>query len=375
MGAISEQNSHNIIDKRNNRTLEARRNTLHLSVELLKKINTSAEAGIKTWVENRDAGKLVMVSGCSDSRVLRLFPGDHTIMYPTIAAAGHDHNEPSKIPHKGKIIATHYPCGGAAAKASEDQLPEGRLKRYVQEKIKSPNVVQQAIIEAEEASKHSKEPVLAVVVDQENAAIIPIAYMEHGKQIITAKNVEAFNPANLLALNDLPRLSPEQTGNFKEYLMACAKHKADFLDQFPDFSTFQKTQNPPVLVLDTAENPPLSVRFPPLKDFLKPEHPGLSNPGSAFRVAIEANTAGENFFNNFETTLDQVEYPLDNFSGLRWTIIQTNSLDLSKELARRFGETEKGQRWLSKPDTQLIVIGSTNGLIDDIEVQTQNRKS
>ena len=195
-----------------------------ITIDRLLVDNRHATERINKWVEKRESAQLPMVHSCADSRELRMFPGDDSIMYPTIAAAGHDHREGSRIPHKGKIIAVHYPCGGAAAKADESQLHESGLKDYVRDKITNANVVQQALNEAREASEHSEEPVLAVVVDQKNADIIPIGYIQKDQPEILADAIDFFDPAQMTSLSDLPRLPMDQVGEFEEYLEKCNVH-------------------------------------------------------------------------------------------------------------------------------------------------------
>jgi hypothetical protein len=319
--------------------------------------NRRSAAEVTRWIEKRDAGELFMVYSCSDSRELPIFPGDDSIMYPTIAAAGHDHKEKSRIPHKGKIIATHYPCGGAHAKElhkNEDiTIPETGLHDYVKHKIKDANVVEQALMEAEEASRNSDEPVLAVVVDQANADIIPIAYMQKDKPTIMARDIKKFNPADTHSLQGLPRLDIENLGIFKEYLEKCKTHADSLKGEFPDFSKTQGSQNPPILILDTEKNPPLSTRF----DILR-------YPGIAFRISNEGDRDQAEEIRNFETALDQAEYPLDNFTNLKTTLIQAIDGSKARELAKAFLERPKGRAWLSKPGRELIVASGKDGIID-----------
>lgn len=322
--------------------------------------NAGSAQEISRWTERRNAGELFMVYSCSDSRALRIFPGDDSIMYPTIAAVGHDHKEPSRIPHKGKIIATHYPCGGAHGKEYEHLIPESGLKDYIENRIKDANVVRQALIEAEEASKYSDEPVLAVIVDQQNADIIPIAYMQRGKPTLIARDPKTgqlaseFNPGEKHSLKGLPRLAMEDVGVFAEYLQKTQAHAEDLLGNYGDFQKTQESQNPPILVLDTEENPPLSKRFGEL----------LEIPGIAFRISSEGDRNKAKQKHHFQTVLNQAEYPLDNFSNLRITLIQANDSNSAREMAKAFLDRPKGRAWLAKPGTELIVVSGKDGIID-----------
>lgn len=345
------------------RSLSQELSNLRVDVATLRADNERSHDVIDQWVEKKRNGGHFIVYGCSDSRVLRIFPGESSVMVPSIAAAGHDDYR-TEMKHKGKVIAVHHPCGGAHAKEHEHELPESNLKEYVKKKIRHANVVKQALHEANEAIQNSDEPVLAVVVDQENGNVIPIAYFEatatlsgnrrrviHGK---VADNLRDFDPSKQ-ALSQIPALEMGEVGVFAEYLQDIKDHKEGFLASFHDLSEQQKTQNPPVLVIDTEENPPLPIRYP-----------SLSAPGSAFRIAVEGDGTLEGSLPYYDTVLDQAEYPLGNFNNLQTVVVQTPSIETSQVLANKFLKREKGSEWFAKKETQIIIIGSTDGKIDEI---------
>jgi hypothetical protein len=108
-----------------------------------------------------------------------------------------------------------------------------------------------------------------------------------------------------------------------------------------------------LLVLDTEKNPPLSVRFSDL----------LRYPGIAFRIAIEGDRDEEAIMDNFETTLNQAEYPLAHFTDLSKILIHADNPNLAKKLAKGFLEREAGRNWLNGT-RQLLLVSGKNGIID-----------
>ena len=130
-------------------------------------------------------------------------------------------------------------------------------------------------------------------------------------------------------------------------------HTKKLLDEFHDLSQTQENQNPPLLVLDTEKNPPLSVRFPN----------ELRYPGIAFRVSIEGDREEDRLMENFETALNQAEYPLANFPALEMALIHADSDKRARQLAKKFLERDAGRNWLNE-GRQLVLVSGENGIID-----------
>lgn len=348
----------------------------------------------KAWQENRKKGQLTAFFTCGDARTLTPLP-ESSMSIRSIATGGLKDSYGNLVNNRGVkqiVVLDHHDgdtakpgqrpngCGGLAAKEQANGHKDNKVKEgiaeYIEREVKHPDVIIQALLEAEEIAMQTQKPVMAATQDHLTEMIFPIAiFIEGGLQKFTAIHLNdiagnLYDPTRLYA-NGIPvlpdNLIPE---NFKQLLDANRKNVALLAKRYPDLKQKQKVQNPQMVVLSTDIRS-MRIRYPQTSQL----------PGSLFKLNIPRKKEGSHTSINSKDlvrTLNQAQYPiehaLENFGDPTKPFYQTNTLfvetgeiNLSRRLAQEAIRKPWMKEWLRLPNHQIIIAETKAGVSSVIE--------
>ncbi len=358
---------------------------LDLTAEMIVEDNKSnlARERLAEWNEARINGELTAFVRCSDARIKT--PGVRSVSISNIAAA--------EIPTeklaigtgmKTWVVLTHLSsatiepsemprgCGGLAAKGHKQTIEGTEIEPYV-DKIADKDAFVQSIRTAEQIADISSKPTAAFAMDHLTYKLYPIAYFEKSrgalKRVSAMKEYEiaSYDPAKIYS-EGLPTIEegllPEE---FQKLISTNTEEQKRTIERYPNLHSMQEVQNPRI-VLVTTDIRTSSVKFPRLADI----------PGSIFKIHLpryknqnetkigeEAlDTAFRQAWYPLHQTPDNVGNPDKPFNSTDTLIIETASLDLSRELLELAKARDGIKKWLMLPTSKVILLQTNSGTIN-----------
>lgn len=340
--------------------------------------NYSAEATVKIeqWRAARDAGQLVVVGACSDSR---LFLPDMAYHIRTISASGprspwHGAFNYGKV--RGILILDHFDCGGLKAKEaiSDKEVVDETAMGYVRDHVWHTDPVIQSILTASWTASRTHKPVLAVVQDHHDGSLyvqglFNDADQTENKTIPTYQLMSKYIKEDIYK-NGRPQLNPSLVSSvFKRYLAAIPEKAASLIEKFPELRQSQSVQNMEFVCLSNNLKP-LSVRFPGL----------FGQPNTVFQVSLERRSVDEAEHGNqaVNEAFKQVHYPIlhcvenqgkpnSAFRDARVLYIENEKMEFSDRLAKQAMRRPWVRNWLELPGREIIISEVVSGRIQRID--------
>lgn len=342
-----------------------------------------AEKGRFAWEEARRQGSLFAIEACADSRT-KIPNLEETVLIRSIASAGPVEPYTTLINSRGVgqgIILTHFDgnraekgkrppgCGGLGAK--ETQLASGAtnategVSHYVENQIATADTLIQACLTASAMSEQTDKPILAATQDHLDGTIYPVAlYWNQGRARISAipeSLLYKYNEAEIYE-NGIPHLEDSEIPDWpRRFLRANRLHVQKLYDLYPNLRQKEATQNPPLAVL-TTDIRPFALRYP-----------NLQEPGSFFSLSIPRLKDGISSTihipkEELATSLNQMGYPVTNFSRLNTIFIETRNFDKSKAVAEELVQKPWMRPWLQDGGHQILIGETQAGVATRIEV-------
>lgn len=334
-----------------------------------------------------------MFIACSDARLA--IPFERSISVRTIATGGPKDPYERLVNSRGVesiVVLAHHGgdtvqpgqkpngCGGLGAKETINSITDSKQKtgiyRYLENDVQHPDVIIQAWVSAGRIAEHTNKPVLAATQDHLDGKAYPLAvFLNRGEEIRTklkmADMLEGqYHPSEIYRYG-IPTLSLDKLPEvFQRFMEENLVQVAEAQAKYPDLRERQKVQNPSMVVLSTDIRS-MRIRYPTTSQ----------TPGTLFKLNIPREKVGTKInisLEDLERSLDQAQYPIEHavgnfgypakpFSKTNKILIETGSMDLSSELARRLTDQSWTQEWLHLPDHYIIVARTQAGRTHSIE--------
>jgi hypothetical protein len=291
-------------------------------------------------VDEANNSQLVVIR-CGDARYILTYR--KAIAISSIAAGGPKElfrGVFSKDGAPGIIALPHDPCGGLGVKsilAELGGLPENPspIERFAHNHVTDEDALVTAARTAKNVSLIVPDKlVLAAIHKQETGDILPLAVYKGGKHSFS---------------KDIPE-------TFSDFLKYQQRYISSLKKQYPNLAEIQKNQNPELMVIG-RDTRPLEVILPEI----------TRKPGSAFRIMSSRPSDG-NLIDSEDMQLikDQATYPLTHFDKLSKILILAESMDASREMARRLMEMQEARVWMAKSNSEIYIARSKQGEIKEI---------
>ena len=340
--------------------------------------------------EAKRKGECTLYSKCSDARGATV--GINAVSWGSVGAADEPSANLLRNKDNGTAVAlAHYdgdtvgpkepPLGCTAlwVKSLIGDMPEQNgVRRFVSENVKYKDPLMQAWYVAINMATLSGKPTLAALQDHLTLEIFPIAEFlsqsDGGMDIRTRVNIRHlldrnYDPKKIYE-NGIPAISQSRlTDDFIKILQENARERQEILSKYPDLKKMQKVQNPRVAFIST-EIMSLKTIYPVL----------TSVPGSCYKVIIPRNKieGGHEHVTeeNLRKSLDQLELPMKEgvenygnpngeFSDTDRLIVQTEDLELSKEIAQRVMQEKSVAEWKNLDGREIIIVQAISGVVID----------
>lgn len=268
-------------------------------------------------------------------------------------------------------------CGGLAEKhkfatGEFEIVEEDDLDKYVKEDIKHDDVFGQAMVQAMQIAQLTNKPILAGTVDHVSLRVHPFAIIEeNGKKVTSSVRLDKwFDTDFIYQKGALPVLSLDQIpSEFRRILGRNEGLVCDY-SSLPGFRESQKVQNPYALVISTSFIP-AALRFPDV----------FGLPNRVFELTLPFKKANKQILieaDQARKVIAQSKYPIshsakakpgEDFSNMHLVMIDTPSLDLSRQIGQELVNEEWMQQWMAKrPENQVWVSQIRSGITQRIEV-------
>lgn len=361
-----------------------------------------AQLGVSGYMAAKGAAELVAMYGCSDARAdLRSFNEKvRTAFLGMIAAAGNPEPFRHLFKHEGVggvVVSGHHSgetvkdgcapggCGGLGEKGHlvshmpDEHHPVDGVLRYVQEEIAHPDVLIQSIASAREIARFCETPVLAATTDHLTGLMYPLAvFMHRGRSIELATPAywlepNRYNPAEIYE-HGIPRLRDNQVPDIFLDLLEKNVERVRELMLEPNFAESQRVQNPGTLLLATS---PIQAGD---------RYPGLyGRPNTAFKLHLPIHKSEAGVVTIPQDWLSgilvQTQYPVMHtnettdrhkpFGRMDRVVIETPTMDMSREVARSMMERPWMQDWLKDPRRKVIITQVQSGNTQDADYLQQ----
>lgn len=367
---------------------------LIITPDSLHEDNHSPQAQLnrEQWEEKRIKGELIAYLRCSDARLKPV--GIGAVSWGSIAGAD---NPDRKFAADNRrigvsIVLTHFDgdtvklgevptgCGGLKAKEEiGNTTHKNGIGKYISEVVGHPDMLIQAWVSAENMAAVSGKPALAAAQDHLTLQIYPIALFTpqgDGEMLIRSKVrvkdtlATSYDPKRIYE-NGIPTISESSLPDvFRKIMQENMQDMQETHSKYPDLGKMQKVQHPRMILFSTDIRS-ARVRYPKLS----------SVPGSIFKVIIPREKVEGTLHisdGSLERCFGQLEYPIlhsvanhndpnESFFNTDRLIIETGSIDLSRQLAQRAMEQEWIGKWLKLSDKKIIVVQTIAGVSNVIE--------
>ena len=359
-----------------------------VSTRSLLEDNSSPRAveGRALHAVNKVAGRLILVSRCSDSRNLSIEPEREAVIRSVNGAPNFDSFSPALLDpiYSGVILEGHFGgeneikgqspqgCGGRGVK---DKLlkgvnPQNDIEQWVQEHVAHSDLVLDLFQRSGQVSRRANKDLLLIARDHLDQTVYPVMAFLKEPMMPPTVNMQEYNPS-VVYKDGIPHLTSGQLRDsvFEDYL------NDYYSKRFPDLHkkfwlsdrTSQLTQNPKILLI-TTETMPAEIWLPNLA-----ERPGrifvetlarTRNPGTdRIKVAEEDLTC----------IIKQTDYPISHFSKLETIIILTEEKAQSERVFTHLKQKDKFKRWAESSKNTVIVGEINNGVLNEIRTSSTAR--
>ncbi|EKE13939.1 MAG: hypothetical protein ACD_12C00741G0002 [uncultured bacterium] len=341
------------------------------------------------WKKAKEAdnGQMTLFIVCGDARIVttEIFGGKKIVSISSIAGSGDlkpfvnllrddyvgqiivvGHFDHEKINDTGKIAG----CGGVdtSKKLEEEKikLENEELGEFLEQKV-TPEFFDNVDKIVNEAALLSGKPVLGVLLDHLTYGAFPIIE-QIGKQPLKLayQNLKKFKKGQINNLEEFltissgifPELKIEDLNNqFRKIIEKNRKRAKKRLIEDPDFIERQRTQNPSTVVVSTCPMP-VALRYK--KTFGRP------NEAFVIRQPFVKSASGEIFIEDIDikSIVGQIYYPLSHtllndptkgFNSTKDLLIETPSLELSKQIADKLLKIQFIQDWMSQCGGKIMI--------------------
>lgn len=380
-----------------------------ITAESLIQDNHSSKA--KERRESHKSHKKRVIGECSDARMY--LSGLHAVFIPSLGASGpyapfervfyqdsmelsaiHPHfaakpDSPEELPEEdpsGQKLYFAYlpgvPLVGCGAQGVKEQLvknggntnPEGALA-YVDKNVSHSDTIFQAMKKTIEIGMHTSLPILAAAQNHLSGELHVVAYSLNGGRFMGSEIPIPHVIGNKYDVNEVYGERPPFIPNGKvpdEFQPYLTEHRQQLKKLYAKVAAWgftlaelQRVQNPRV-VLISNHMAPAEVRYPKTTEI----------PGSVFRISVAEDVTGS-ISKGLPHTVDQADYAFSHSNGATnessqfglttTTIIDMDSMEKCEETARALLASRSGKQWHKRDETQLILIKSPKGVIEDPE--------
>ena len=337
------------------------------------------------YEQARRNGDLTILERCSDARAKSI--GTRSVSAGSIAAARTPDAKLLLDRGSGRgIILTHFDgdtmepgkmpsgCGGLAAKSNEESIQDTDIATYIKNVVAHKDPFVQSIRAAEQMAYISGKPVSAWAIDHLTDDIYPIAFFQRRPSGSMEKlggireyEIADYDPEKIYA-EGLPTMDERDLpDDFQRLLEQNRIEQIEILSRYPDFRQMQKVQRPRVILFSTDIRS--AKKFPIL----------ASIPGSVFKVLTDRQKLGDDINitpESLETAFKQLWYPIHyavkhheqtdkSFSNTDRLIIETPSMELSRDIWDKALEKLDVQKWIALPGSRAILLQTNAGRVND----------
>lgn len=334
-----------------------------------------------------DNGQMTLFIVCGDARIVtaEIFGGKKIVSIASIAGSGDlkpfvnllqddyigqivvvGHFDHEKINNTGEISG----CGGVDRRKKlekkEIKVENGELDEFLEQRV-TPEFFDNVYKTVEEAALLSGKPVLGVLLDHLTYGAFPIIE-QIGRQPLKLayQNLTKFKAGQIENLEDFltissgifPELKIEDLDNrFKKIIEKNRKKAKKRLIEDPGFIERQRIQNPSTVVISTCLMP-MALRYPGTY--------GKPNEAFVIRQPFFKSDIGEISINDIDlkSVAGQIYYPLSHallndptkgFNSTKDLLIETPSLELSKQIADKLLKIQFIQDWMSQCGGKITI--------------------
>ncbi len=328
---------------------------------------------------NKAAGRLILVSRCSDSRNVSTEPEGESVIRSVDGAPNFGSFSSALLDpiYSGVVSEGHFGgeneiegrspqgCGGRGVK---DKLlkganPQNDIEQWVQEHVAHSDLVLDLFQRSGQVLRQTGKDLLLVARDHLDQTIYPI--MAFLKEPLTPPtvNMQEYDPAAVYK-DGIPHLTSGQLKDsvFEDYLNDYYSKRFPALHRFGLFDrTSQLTQNPGILLI-TTETMPAEIWLPNLAD----------QPGRIFVETLARTRDPETgrikvVEEDLNCVVKQTDYPISHFSKLETIIIVTEETAQSERVLAHLKQKDKFKIWAEGSKHKLIVGQINNGVLNEIK--------
>lgn len=385
--------------------------------EFFREANKTPEvdANLEAWNENRAKGNLTAAVLCGDARVY--IPEEvarRTTSIRTLGAGGDAElkGQYSRIMNGGGVSSvaflghydglefaeTHVPgkCGitdqyGLQSK-SDEPIPLDGYKDYAQKHIRHADPVMQAIYSSLDAIEMTDKPVGGFALCHRTGESNLVGYFHHPKNggytLETNLNPIYFDKTHYdpikiyrdgmisISGDQLERIPDELIDYYQEWNEAMRKIRIDYASRGIDYRKALEVQNPSIISLSTDPRP-LGLIY-------------RLGPNTAFKLRVPRTSIEDDEViepDKLKQVLNQAHYPIAQnihnfenpdapFSNTHTLLIQTKSMEKSRNIAHVAMGQEHVQEWLHLPDSkhphQIIIAQMHRGKLTQVETYARS---
>lgn len=336
-----------------------------------------AAEGRARHAANKTAGKLILVSRCSDSRNLSTEPEREAVIRSVGGAPKFDSFSPALLDpaYSGIILEGHFSgneeirgqspkgCGGREIKDKllKGVYPKSDIEKWVHEHLADSDLLLDLFTRSHQVLKPTGKELLLTGKDLLDQTVYPMMAFLEEPVVPPTVNMQEYDPA-VVYKHGIPHLTSAQLRDsvFEDYLNDYYSERFPSLHRFGLFDrTSQLTQNPGILLL-TTETMPVEIWLPKLA-----EKPGRIFLETLARTKNPETGRIEIAEEDLTCVIKQTDIPFDSFTNLRTIIILTEEEAQSQRTLTRLRQKDKFQRWASAgdPRRKLIVGEIDNGVL------------
>ncbi len=328
---------------------------------------------------NKAAGRLILVSRCSDSRNIPIEPEREAVIRSVGGAPDFGSFSPALLDpiYSGVVAEGHFAgkqeiegespegCGarGVKNKLLNGHRPQSDTEQWVHEHLAHSDLVLDLFEKSGQVSRQTGKDLLLVARDHLDQTVYPV--MAFLKEPLTppAINMQEYDPA-VVYQDGIPHLTSGQLKGsvFEDYLNDYYSKRFPSLHKFGLFDrTSQLTQNPGILLL-TTETMPAEIWLPNLA-----EKPGRIFVETLARTRNSKTGGIEIAEKDLTCVIKQTDFPFDNFSKLKTIIILTEESAQSERVLTRLKQKDKFERWAAQDPRRTLITGRIdNGVLSEI---------
>jgi hypothetical protein len=338
-----------------------------------------AEEGRVAHAANKAAGRLILVSQCSDSRNIPIEPEREAIIRSVGGAPDFASFSPALMDstYAGVILEGHFAgkqeiegqspegCGGRTLK---DELLNGRraqsdIEQWVHEHLAHSDLILDLFERSGKISRQAGKDLLLLARDHLDQTVYPIMAFLKEPLMPPTINMREYDPA-IVYKNGIPHLTSGQLKDsvFEDYLNDYySKRFPSLHEKFGRSDRIsQETQNPKILLLTTETMSP-ELWIPNLAEktgriFVETIARTRNPETGRINVAEEDLTC----------VIKQTDYPFDHFPRLSTIIVLTEESEQSERVLTRLKQKDKFKSWLARNPNHKLIIGQiNNGVLNE----------